>query len=432
MTTAVSTATVVKEYDDDTHRRAGAYALRFDRRAGWVALISAIGWAAFLIRDMAGVGGLPVEAGLKTLRIEHADLATLLPFGLVAWMALSAAVGAALLRGVRRSWTAGRLFAALGIGLGVAFFLLTRDFGGALLIGGVYGFMLTLLSRNAGAMLAFPSLVWLGVFFVLPLVGVVVFSFGRTTDLGQIDVSTPSLEHYARIISPVGVSGLVYVNIIVRTVYVALLTTVICLVIGYPFAFWIAKQPERLRNVLLMLVMIPFWTNILIRTYAWVIILRRDGLINNFLIDVLGVINRPLELMNTPGALLLGLVYGYLPFMVLPLYASIERLDKRYTEAAHDLYANPFRAFVRVVLPLTLPGIIAGSILVFIPVVGSYVVSNVLGGGKFFLIGNLLEQQFIGSSGDKAFGAAFGVVLTVLMLGATLVYFRLGRKAALT
>lgn len=432
MTTAVSTATVVKENDDDTHRRASAYALRFDRRAGWVALLSAIGWAAFLIRYLAGVGGLPVEAGLKTLSTEHADLATFLPVGMAVFAALNAAVGVALLRGVRRSFMAGRLFAALGIGLGVAFFFLTRDFGGTLLMASMYGFMLTLLSRNAGAMLAFPSLVWLGVFFVLPLIGVVAFSFGRTTDLGQIDLSAPSLEHYARIISPVGVSGLVYVNIIMRTVWVALLTTVICLVIGYPFAFWIAKQPERMRNVLLMLVMIPFWTNILIRTYAWVIILRRDGLINNFLIDVLGVINRPLELMNTPGALLLGLVYGYLPFMVLPLYTSIERLDKRYTEAANDLYANPFRAFVRVVLPLTMPGIIAGSILVFIPVVGSYVVSNVLGGGKFFLIGNLLEQQFIGSSGDKAFGAAFGVVLTILMLGATLVYFRIGRKAALT
>ncbi len=348
---------------------------------------------------------------------------------LAAFSLADAWLSACLLRGAQ----VGRIAAArawAGIALGLLYYAALRDFGGALLIGVHGGALLALLSRNSGALLAYPSLVWLGIFFVLPLFGVLAASLGQTTELGLIDLSAPSLENYQRLIAPIGVSGLVYVNIFVRTLWIAFLTTLICLLIGYPFAFWIAQQPERWRNIWLMLVMIPFWTNLLIRTYAWVIILRRDGVLNSLLIDWLGVINRPLDLLNTPFALLLGLVYGYLPFMVLPLYQSIERLDKRMVEAAQDLYADPLRAFWRVVFPLTLPGVLAGSILVFIPAVGTYVVSNVLGGGRFFLVGNLLEQQFVGAGGDKAFGAAFGTVLTVLMLIATLVYFRLGRKVS--
>jgi spermidine/putrescine transport system permease protein len=219
---------------------------------------------------------------------------------------------------------------------------------------------------------------------------------------------------------------LVYVNIIVRTVWFSLVATILCMLIGYPFAFWMARQPERVRNALLLLVMVPFWTSILVRTYAWLIILRKDGLVNNLLIDILHLIDKPLEMTNTPGALLLGMVYDYLPFAILPLYSSIERLDWSLVEAASDLYANGRKTFLRVILPLTTPGIVAGSILVFIPSIGTYVVSNVLGGGKVFLIGNLLEQQFIGTTGDRAFGAAIGFILAALMLVATVIYFRLG------
>src|SRR5581483_2775686 len=189
---------------------------------------------------------------------------------------------------------------------------------------------------------------------------------------------------------------------------------------------WMARQPERVRNALLLLVMVPFWTSILVRTYAWLIILRKDGLVNNLLIDILHLIDKPLEMTNTPGALLLGMVYDYLPFAILPLYSSIERLDWSLVEAASDLYANGRQTFLRVILPLTTPGIVAGSILVFISSIGTYVVSNVLGGGKVFLIGNLLEQQFIGTTGDRAFGAAIGFILAALMLVATVIYFRLG------
>ncbi len=404
-----------------------AYERRFERWAGTALLLSALyGIALFVRVPLLGQKDfLPLETSLHTLAesLSMLGVAALL----VAFSLVEGALGLRLLRGA----DVGRIAAArawAGIALSLLYFAALRDFGGALLIGTHSGALLAILSRNSGVLLAYPSLVWLGIFFIVPLFGVLAASLGRTNELGLVDLSAPSLENYRRLITPVGVSGLVYVNIFLRTLWIAFLTTLICLAIGYPFAFWIAQQPERWRNIWLMLVMIPFWTNLLIRTYAWVIILRRDGVLNSLLIDVLGAISRPLDLLNTPFALLLGLVYGYLPFMVLPLYQSIERLDKRLIEAANDLYADPVRAFWRVIFPLSLPGVLAGSILVFIPAVGTYVVSNVLGGGRFFLIGNLLEQQFIGAAGDKAFGAAFGTVLTVLMLIATLVYFRLGRK----
>ncbi|MFN7209385.1 MAG: ABC transporter permease, partial [Aggregatilineales bacterium] len=410
-------------------RGAQRYQQRFERWAGWAALLSALYGMALLVRvPLLGQSAiLPIETSL------HRLAESLSMFGVAALLAAFSLAEAWLSARLLRGASVGRIAAArawAGIALSLLYYAALRDFGGALLIGVHSGALLALLSRNSGALLAYPSLVWLGIFFVLPLFGVLAASLGQTTELGLIDLSAPSLENYQRLIAPVGVSGLVYVNIFVRTLWIAFLTTLICLLIGYPFAFWIAQQPERWRNIWLMLVMIPFWTNLLIRTYAWVIILRRDGVLNSLLIDWLGVINRPLDLLNTPFALLLGLVYGYLPFMVLPLYQSIERLDKRMVEAAQDLYADPLRAFWRVVFPLTLPGVLAGSILVFIPAVGTYVVSNVLGGGRFFLIGNLLEQQFVGAGGDKAFGAAFGTVLTVLMLIATLIYFRLGRKVS--
>ncbi len=408
---------------------AQAYQRRFERWAGWAELMSALYGMALLVRvPLLGQRDvLPIETSLHRL----ADSLSMLGAAaiLVAFSFADGWLGIGLLRGAPlQRIAAGRAWA--GIALSLLYYAGLGDFGGALLIGVHSGALLALLSRNSGVLLAYPSLVWLGIFFILPLFGVLAASLGQTTEFGLIDLSAPSLENYQRLITPVGVSGLVYVNIFVRTVWIAFLTTLICLVIGYPFAFWISQQPERWRSIWLMLVMIPFWTNLLIRTYAWVIILRRDGVLNSLLIDWLGVISRPLDLLNTPFALLLGLVYGYLPFMVLPLYQSIERLDRRMVEAAQDLYADPVRAFWRVIFPLTLPGVVAGSILVFIPAVGTYVISNVLGGGRFFLVGNLLEQQFIGAGGDKAFGAAFGTVLTVLMLIATLVYFRLGRKVS--
>jgi spermidine/putrescine transport system permease protein len=394
--------------------------------AGLLCCVAGVVWLLWLFALTSQSSGWPLVTGWQAIAnlygpalvVVCLPLFAAIDFGL-GWLLLNNKPNARRLAFVR---------AAFGFGVAIAYLLAATDFVGALVLMAVQGGVLVLLSRNSGAVLAYPSIGFLFAFFVVPLLGIIMFSFGKGTALGTIDMSSPSLDNYLRIVQPVGRSGLVYLDIIARTLWVAFLNTVICLLIAYPFAFWMAKQPERLRNALMLLVMIPFWTNLLIRTFAWLIVLRKDGLLNNFLIDVLKVIDRPLELTNTPFALLLGLVYGYLPYMIMPLYSAVERLDKRYMEAASDLYAPPLQNFLRVIFPLTLPGIIAGSILVFIPSVGTYVVANILGGGKIFLIGNLLEQQFFASTGDKAFGAAFGAVLTILMLGATLVYFRLGRK----
>jgi spermidine/putrescine transport system permease protein len=208
------------------------------------------------------------------------------------------------------------------------------------------------------------------------------------------------------------------------SVWLALLTTVICLVVGYPFAFVIARSPRRWRNALLVLVLIPFWTNFLVRTYAIMLLLRADGLINNAL-QWLGLIDRPLSLLFTPFAVVLGLVYGYLPFMILPIYASIEKFDFTLVEAAQDLGANAWHVFWRVLLPLTLPGVLAGSILVFIPSVGAFVTPDLLGGGKVVMIANLINQQFL-TVRHWPFGSAISFVLMAIVLAATMLYFRIG------
>jgi spermidine/putrescine transport system permease protein len=182
----------------------------------------------------------------------------------------------------------------------------------------------------------------------------------------------------------------------------------------------------RLRNILLILVMVPFWTNFLVRTYAWRVILGADGPINGLLLGM-GVIREPLPLIFNEGAVMVGLVYGYLPFMVLPLYAAIDRVDFSLMEAAHDLYANGWQAFRRVMLPLSMPGVIAGSILVFIPTLGAFVTPDLLGGAKTVMIGNLIQSQFL-TARDWPFGSAFTVLLMLVVLGATLIYFRKGGR----
>jgi len=407
-----------------------AYHLRYDRLAAYLSGAFAFVWTLVLLRNwifpIDANGIFPVETSLRTLTANIPG-ALAIAFG-VALIAVDSGLAYALYNGTPRARFFAKARAWIGVLAAGGYFAATHDFGTAFGLGLAQGLIIMLLAQNAGLLLIYPSLTWLGVFFVLPLVSVLAYSLGHGTAIGTVDLSNLSFENYARILQPVGASGLLYINIIVRTIWVAFLTTVLCLLIGYPFAFWMARQPQRRRDALMMLVMIPFWTNLLVRTAAWVIILRNDGILNGFLVNFLHITDKPLEMVNTPGALMLGMVYGYLPYMILPLFTTIERLDPKMVEAANDLYANPWNAFRRVIWPLTLPGIVAGSILVFIPSVGTYVVSSLLGGGRYYLIGNLLEQQFIGSTGNKAFGAAFGVILTVMMLITTLVYFRLGRK----
>jgi spermidine/putrescine transport system permease protein len=265
-----------------------------------------------------------------------------------------------------------------------------------------------------------PSALYLLLFFVLPLLIVVVYSFLTRGTYGQI-VWEFTLGNYVRVIDPL------YLQILWRSVVIAAANTLICLLFSYPFAYAIARMENvQRRNILLILVMIPFWTNFLVRTYAWRVILGTDGPLNGALM-ALGIIHEPLPLIFNDGAVMVGLVYGYLPFMVLPLYAAIERIDFSLVEAAHDLYADGRAAFWRVVLPLSMPGILAGSILVFIPSLGTFVTTDLLGGSKSVMIGNLIQSQFL-TARDWPFGSAFSVLLMAVVLGATLLYFRKGGR----
>jgi spermidine/putrescine transport system permease protein len=247
-------------------------------------------------------------------------------------------------------------------------------------------------------------------------------------------------DDYTRFFSRIG-GEFIYLRIFGRSVLLAVANTAICLAFGYPFAYWIARQPARYRNLYVFLVMIPFWTNFLVRTYAWMLILRDSGLINNFwtitlhdqalmladkgdfFVWLANITEDKLPLLFNTPAVLLGLFYGYLPFMILPLYANLERLDWSLLEAAADLGANRFRSVVRVLLPLTMPGIAAGSVIVFIPSLGAYVTPDLMGGAKVSLIGNLLQQQFM-TVRDWPFGSAIGFILMAIMLVAIVIYFR--------
>jgi len=284
--------------------------------------------------------------------------------------------------------------------------------------------LLNLVRRRPGLqvlLLILPSLFWLVVFFALPLVIVFVYSFLKRGPYGQI-VWDFNLQNYVRFFDPL------YLRIFVRSFRIAAITTVACFLLGYPMAYWIATRPPRWRNTLLLLLMIPFWTNFLVRTYAWILILRDTGLINNALMG-LGLISEPLPLFGTDLAVIIGLVYGWFPDMVLPCYAAIERLDHSLVEAAQDLGANELRSFWRIIFPLTLPGVVAGSILVFIPSLGAYITPDLLGGAKSVMIGNVIQSQFL-SVRDYPFGSAFSFVLMAMMLVATLIYFRVGARTA--
>lgn len=267
--------------------------------------------------------------------------------------------------------------------------------------------------------LALPGIAWLVLFFLLPLLFVLIASF-LSRGGGGLPVPPATLSHYERTFDVFGV-------VIWRTVWFALFTTLICLVIGYPVAFFIARRRSpTVRMVLLFLVLLPFWTNFLVRTYALITILQREGLLNSLLLW-LGAIAEPLQLMFTEGAVMLGLVYGYLPFMILPVYAAVERLDMRYVEAALDLGANDWRAFWRVIFPLTLPGVVAGSMLVFIPSIGAFVTPDLMGGTRGLMIGNLIQRQF-GGRGNMPLGSAVSVVLLLLVFVGVLIYSRYGEE----
>ncbi|MGI8909577.1 MAG: ABC transporter permease [Rubrobacteraceae bacterium] len=260
-----------------------------------------------------------------------------------------------------------------------------------------------------------PVTIWLGLFFLVPLLLILAYSFGTSGIYGGITLGfNPS--NYLKVFDPL------YLEIIGRTFVIAGLNTIFCLALGYPLAYFIVFKGRRWRNALILLVMVPFWTSLLIRAYAWVVILSREGVANGVL-QSFGITDEPLILIFTPQAVLMGMVYSYLPFMVLPLYAALEKFDTRLKEAAQDLGASRWHTFWRVTFPLSMPGVIAGSILVFIPSAGEFVIPDLLGGSRTVMTGNLIQNQFL-QARDWAFGSALSVMLAVLLLGAIMFYIR--------
>jgi spermidine/putrescine transport system permease protein len=217
-----------------------------------------------------------------------------------------------------------------------------------------------------------------------------------------------------------------YLEIFLRSVSLGLFTTIACLLLGFPTAYFIATQPPARRNAWLFMITIPFWTNLLIRTYAMLLILRDQGVINMSLIEI-GLIDRAIPILYTDFAVCLGLVYAYLPFMVLPIFASLEKLDFRLVEASYDLYATRFKVLKRIIIPLAKPGIAAGCILVLIPSLGAYITPALLGGGKSLMIGNLIELQF-GQARNWPFGSAIALVLMVIVMLSLMAYLNFGAK----
>jgi len=275
--------------------------------------------------------------------------------------------------------------------------------------------------RSRGPLLVVPSALWLGLFFTLPLIIVILISLVERGRAGG--VRTPlvfTLEYYQRLADPL------YLSILWRSVRIALVVTSVCVLLGYPLAVFMSRSLVRVRGALLLLVMIPFWTNFLVRTYAIKLMLGADGLVNSLLVST-GMVQAPLSLLFNEFAVVLGLVYGYLPFAVLPMYASVEKFDGRLMEAAADLGANLRRAFLRVMLPLTLPGVLAAVVLVFVPVVGAFITPDIMGGGKIEMIGTLINRQF-GVARNWPFGSAMSLALMVMVVIGVLYYFRSGAE----
>lgn len=266
-----------------------------------------------------------------------------------------------------------------------------------------------------------PTVIWLIAFLFVPLLLVFIVSFMKRGVYGGIDYAF-TFGNYLQFFDSL------YLQVFFTSIVVASITTLVCIIFGYPFAYIIARAPIKHRTLLLFLVIVPFWTNSLIRTYAWIILLRTEGVINTLLIKI-GMISQPLELLYNDGAVLIGLIYTLFPFMILPLYASIEKLDQSLLEAASDLGAKPWQSFFKITLPLTMPGVVAGSLLVFIPTLGLFFIPDLMGGAKTMMIGNLIKNQFL-TARNWPFGSALSIILMLLTLLMIALYMRIsdGKK----
>ncbi|MCF7363909.1 MULTISPECIES: spermidine/putrescine ABC transporter permease PotB [Vibrio] len=259
---------------------------------------------------------------------------------------------------------------------------------------------------------------WLVLFVLIPNLMIIITSF-LTRDEANLIELTFTFDNYLRLLDPL------YAKVMLHSFYMAIVATILCLIIGYPFAYIVAKMPEKWRPIMLFLVIVPFWTNSLIRTYGLKIVLGTQGILNKALLDI-GLIDAPLRIMYTETAVMIGLVYILLPFMILPLYSAIEKLDDTYIEAARDLGANKFQTLTKVILPLTMPGIIGGCLLVLLPALGMFYISDLLGGAKNLLIGNVIKSQVLNAR-DWPFGAATSIALTIAMAFMLYAYYRAGK-----
>jgi len=278
-------------------------------------------------------------------------------------------------------------------------------------------------ARPGSGLLSLPGLAWLAIFFLVPLVIVLIVSVGDHDRFGHILLDKPSLDNYSAALDPM------FLPTVWNSLRYAAATTVLCLIIGYPVAYWISRYGGGHKTILLVLVMLPFWTSYLIRTYAWITILGDAGVVNS-LLQSIGLIDEPIVLLNTDLAVVLGMTYGFLPFAILPLFVSIDRLDDALVSAARDLYASGRSAFVHVTLPLTMPGIVAASILTFIPAIGDFVTPDLLGGAETTTIAKIIQIQFLGAR-DWPAGAAMGFLLMAATIIASLAVIRSLRREVL-
>jgi spermidine/putrescine transport system permease protein len=284
-----------------------------------------------------------------------------------------------------------------------------------------------------GTVLISPTLLWMIVLLIIPLLLTLVISFGTRSPDGGVTYAF-SLENYIRLAGydttcDTGAAACfdpIYVQILSRSLSLAFWTTVWVILLAYPLAYFIARAHPVRRNTFLFLVLIPLWTNFVIRVYAWMMLLRKEGVINlviGWIATRLHMPFQPLEMLYTPGAVLVGMIYEFLPFMILPIFTSLEKIDNSLYEAAADLGANPIKTFLRVTLPLSMPGVVAGTILVFIPVMGTFIVSDILGGRQVILVGNLIQRQFLDAR-DPTFGSAASLILMIMTLVVTYFYTR--------
>ena len=286
---------------------------------------------------------------------------------------------------------------------------------------------------SQGTLLITPTLIFMVGLLIIPLILTLIISFGKRSADGNV-IYTFGLHNYARIIGinteceagPQVCFDPLYAQILWRSLTLAFNSTVLVIMLAYPLAYFIGRPHPKRRNTFLFMVLVPLWTNFVIRVYAWMMLLRTQGVINSvigWLAGLVGIQFAPFEMLYTPGAVLVGMVYEFLPFMILPIFTSLEKIENSLYEAAADLGANPIRTFFRVTLPLSMPGVVAGTILVFIPVMGTFIVSDLLGGKQVILVGNLIQRQFLDAR-DPTFGSAASLILMAMTLIVTFFYTR--------